>query len=184
MPNIHPLIVHFPIALIMVIFILDFLGVLFKRKSFLSTANILTIFAAAGAVMAVVSGLIAEDSIWHTDAAHELLELHETIGFTVLGLTLILLVLRPAVKKKKLFGSLGWLAVLLSFVASVLVGYTGYLGGEMVYKYGAGVQQAQTETARADSLAAELWEIRNSDSSSEAKEEPEPVKDDHSGHKH
>ena len=183
MTNIHPLIVHFPIALIIVIFILDFLGVLFKRKSFLSTANILTIFAATGAVMAVISGMVAEESVWHAGEAHELLELHEIIGFIVLGLTLILLIFRPAVKKK-LFGSLGWVAVLLSFVASMLVGYTGYLGGEMVYKYGAGVQQAEIATAKADSLTLELQKIKNEDVSSDSEEKPEPAENDHSGHKH
>lgn len=182
MTNIHPLIVHFPIALIIVIFILDFLGVLFKRKSFISTANILTIFAAIGAVMAVISGLIAEESIWHPEEAHELLELHEIMGFTVLGLMLILLIFRPAVKKK-LFGSLGWVAVFLSFAASVLVGYTGYLGGEMVYKYGAGVQQAEIATARADSLTLELQKIQIEDTS-DLKEKSEPAEDDHSDHKH
>ncbi len=183
MPNLHPLIVHFPIALIIVIFILDFFGVLFKRKSFLSAANILTIFAAIGAVMAVISGMIAEESVWHTEEAHELLELHEMIGFIILGLTLILLIFRPALKKK-LFGSLGWVAVLLSFVAAVLVGYTGFLGGEIVYKHGAGVQQAEIATAKADSLTLELQKIQSEDNSSDLKEKPELAKDGHSDHKH
>jgi len=157
MPNIHPLIVHFPIALIIVIFILDFLGALVRNKSLFSAANILTIFAAAAAVVAVISGLMAEESVWHPDQAHELLELHETIGLAVLGLTLILLIFRPVVKKKK-SRSLGWIAVLISLAAAILVGYEGYLGGEIVYKHGAGVRQAEIATARADSLSALLEE--------------------------
>jgi len=151
MSNIHPIIVHFPIALIIVVFILDLMGVLSRKKSLISAANIITIFAAVGAVFAVVSGLIAEKSVWHPEQAHELLELHETIGFVVVGLTLILLIFRPAIKKKK-SGSPGWVAVFLSLAAAVLVGYAGYLGGEIVYKHGTGVQQAEIATARADSL--------------------------------
>ena len=183
MTNIHPLIVHFPIALIIVIFILDFLGVLFKKKSFLSTANILTIFAALGALMAVVTGMIAEESVWHPGEAHEMLELHEAIGFIILGLMLVLLIFRPAVKKK-LLGKLGWVAVFLSFAASLLVGYTGYLGGEIVYKYGTGVQQAEIETARADSLAKELSKLSDEGANSDLEEKSESDRHDSSDHKH
>ena len=156
MSNIHPLIVHFPIALIIVVFILDFLGAAGRRQSLISAANILSIFAALAAVAAVVTGLIAEESVWHTDEAQELIELHETIGFAVLGAALISLLYRPALKKKKKKGSLLWVAVIISLVAAILVGYEGYLGGEIVYRHGAGVLKAQEETARADSLAALL----------------------------
>jgi len=153
MPNIHPLIVHFPIALIIVIMIMDFLGVLSRRQSFISTANILTIFAAVGAAVAVVSGLIAEESVWRPGEANDLIELHETVGLAVLGMTLISLIFRLTVKKNK-SGWPGWMAVILSLIASALVGYGGYIGGEMVYKYGTGVRQAEIATAKADSLSA------------------------------
>ena len=158
MSNIHPLIVHFPIALIIVVFILDLLGALSRQKSLVSAANILSIFAALGAVAAVVTGLIAEESVWHTDEAHELIELHETIGFAVLGAALISLIFRPAIKKKKSKNSLLWVAVIISLAAAILVGYEGYLGGEMVYRHGAGVEKAKIEAARADSLSALLEE--------------------------
>lgn len=152
MTNIHPLIVHFPIALIIVVFILDLLGAMSKRKSLVSAANILSIFAALGAVAAVITGLIAEESVWQTNEAHGLIELHETIGFAVLGAALVSLIFRPAIKKKKSKGSLLWIAVIISLAAAILVGYEGYLGGEIVYRHGAGVEKARIETARADSL--------------------------------
>jgi uncharacterized membrane protein len=177
MSNFHPLIVHFPIALIIVVFILDLLGAVSRRKSLVSAANVLSIFAALAAVAAVVSGLIAAKSVWHTDAAHELIELHETIGFAVLGAALISLIFRPAIKKKKSKGSLLWIAVIISLAAAALVGYEGYLGGEIVYRHGAGVLKAQEETARADSLAALLAE--------QNEEELEAVEEEsHDGHEH
>jgi uncharacterized membrane protein len=39
MSNFHPLIVHFPIALIIVVFILDLLGAVSRRKSLVSAAR-------------------------------------------------------------------------------------------------------------------------------------------------
>ncbi|UCE66570.1 MAG: DUF2231 domain-containing protein [Candidatus Zixiibacteriota bacterium] len=152
MSNIHPLIVHFPIALIIVVFVLDLLGAIGRGKSLISAANILSIFAALAAVAAVISGLIAEESVWRTDQVHELINLHETIGFAVLGAALVSLIFRPAIKKKKSSGGLLWIAVIISLAAAILVGYEGYLGGEMVYRHGTGVEKARIETARADSL--------------------------------
>lgn len=177
MSNIHPLIVHFPIALIIVVFALDFLGALSRRQSLISAANILSIFAALAAVAAVITGLVAEESVWHTEDAHELIELHETIGFAVLGAALVSLIFRPAIKKKKSKSSLLWVAVIISLAAAVLVGYEGYLGGEIVFRHGAGVLKAQEETARADSLSALLAEQKG--------EEPEAIEEEgHEGHHH
>jgi uncharacterized membrane protein len=106
-----------------------------------------------------------------------LIELHETIGFAVLGAALISLIFRPAIKKKKSKGSLLWIAVIISLAAAALVGYEGYLGGEIVYRHGAGVLKAQEETARADSLAALLAE--------QNEEELEAVEEEsHDGHEH
>ncbi len=178
MSNIHPLIVHFPIALIIVVFILDLLGALSRQKSIVSAANILSIFAALGAVAAVVTGLIAEESVWHTDEAHELIELHETIGFTVLGAALVSLIFRPAIKKKKSKNSLLWVAVIISLAAAVLVGYEGYLGGEIVFRHGTGIKKAQIETARADSLSTLLEEYKAE------KLETEKEKLDNQDHQH
>jgi len=180
MSNIHPLIVHFPIALIIVVFALDFLGAAGRRQSLISAANILSIFAALAAVAAVTTGLIAEESVWHTEDAHELIELHETIGFAVLGAALVSLIFRPAVRKKKSRSSLLWVAVIISLVAAILVGYEGYLGGEIVFRHGAGVEKARIETARADSLSA-LLARQNQESQVAAEEEAE---EEHENHEH
>lgn len=153
MPNLHPLVVHFPIALIIMVFVFDLISVLTKNKSILTASHILTVFAVAGAAVSVITGLIAEESIWHPQAAHELLETHETVGIIILSLASVLLIFRLALREK-LLGRLGWIAVLIGLVGFGLVGYTGYLGGEIVYRYGAGVQQAESATATADSLRA------------------------------
>jgi uncharacterized membrane protein len=143
MTNFHPMLVHFPIALIIVMFVLDLLGVLFKRDRLRQSAFILMWFALAGAAAAVISGLIAEDISWHPASVGEMLDTHELMGFLTLG-TMVLLAVVRLVFRKKIENSLNWLPVIIGGLAIVFVSYGGYLGGEMVYSHGAGVKPAET----------------------------------------
>jgi uncharacterized membrane protein len=179
MPNIHPIIVHFPIALIVVVAIFDLIGLVLKKKRFVQTANILTVFAVLGTIMAVASGLLAAESVWHTDFGHELLETHETVGFIFTGILVVLAIFRFAVGER-LFGKAGWIAFVLSMAAAAVVAYGSYLGGEMVYRYGTGVKEAQVATARADSLQFELEMTKGEGQL----EQTESVLDQHEGHDH
>ena len=159
MPNVHPVLVHFPIALIFIAVLCDLIGIIFRKNPFIFTANILTAFAALGAAAAVISGSLAENSVWHPGAAHELLETHEIVGYVFLGIMVVFAIFRFAVGEK-IYGRAGWIAVLIGVVTAAIVSYGGYLGGEIVYTHGTGVREAQAATARADSLANELNSLR------------------------
>jgi uncharacterized membrane protein len=171
-PNIHPLVIHFPIALILVMVACDLIGVLGGKKSFISAANIVSVFASLGAIVAVITGTLASDTVWHPEAAHEIMETHETVGFIVLGIIIVLTIFRLAIGKK-IYGSLGWVALIVGLVGAGFVSYGGYLGGDMVFDHGAGVKQAQVETARADSLSSELRSLRGEEPDSTEAEELE-----------
>jgi len=145
MPNFHPMIIHFPIALIIVILACDTIGLLFKRKSFFEIGTVLSVFALAGAAAAVISGLVAEDSAWQIAQAHEIIEDHEIAGLIYTAFRIVF--------RHKISGKLGWLSLLLAFWGSAIVARVGYLGGEMVFRYGTAVEQAEIQTNRADSLA-------------------------------
>ena len=160
MPNIHPMIVHFPIALIITVFIIDIIGLILKSEKLLYAGTIMTLAALVGAVGAVLSGLIAEDSVWHPGAAHELLETHELIGFISLGIIAVAAIIRWALKDK-LLGFGGWLILIITAVAIGFVSYGGYLGGEMVFTHGAGVKTAEELTAKNASLQGQLNELKN-----------------------
>lgn len=152
MPNFHPLIIHFPIALIIVILACDTIGFFFKKKSFFDVGTILSVFALAGAIAAVISGLVAEDSAWKIAQAHEALEDHETAAFIFLGFMAIYTAFR-IVFRHKISEKLGWLSLLMALWGSAIVARVGYLGGEIVFHYGTAVKQAEIQTNRADSLA-------------------------------
>jgi uncharacterized membrane protein len=152
MPNLHPLIIHFPIALIFVILACDAIGVFFKRKAFFEIGTILSVFALAGAIAAVISGLVAEDSAWKIAQVHETLEDHETAAFIFLGFMVMYTAFR-IVFRQRISEKLGWLSLLLALWGSAIVARVGFLGGEMVFHYGTAVKQAEIQTNRADSLA-------------------------------
>ena len=142
MSNFHPMIVHFPIALIFVAFAIDLLGKILKREKLLYAGTVVTLFAAAGALAAVISGLVAEDTGWHPASVGEMLETHELMGFITLGLVAVMTIVRLALHDK-LKGTIGWLPVIIGGLAIVFVSYGGYLGGEMVYTHGAGVKASE-----------------------------------------
>ena len=152
MPNVHPLVVHFPIALIFVIVACDLIGLLFHNRTFILTGTILSVFAALGAAVTAISGLLAADDVWHLPASSEMLETHETLGLVFLGIIVVMLILRFALKDR-IYGKLGWIVFVWGVIGAGVVTGGGYLGGEMVYRYGTGVKEAQMAVARADSLA-------------------------------
>jgi len=162
MTNIHPMLVHFPIALVIVMFVLDLLGVLFKRDRLKQSAFILMWFALAGAAAAVISGLIAEDISWHPIAVGEMLETHELMGFLTLGSMALLVVVRLAFRKK-IESGLSWLPVIIGGLAIVFIAYGGYLGGEMVFTHGAGVAAAEKAAQNNATLEGKLKAMERSD---------------------
>jgi uncharacterized membrane protein len=153
MPNLHPLIIHFPIALTIVILACDSIGFFLKRKAFFEVGTILSVFALAGALAAVISGLVAEDSAWKTAQVREILEDHEAAAYIFLGFMALYTAFR-IVFRHKITEKLGWLSLILALWGAAIVARVGYLGGEMVFTYGTAVKQAEFQTNRADSLAA------------------------------
>ncbi len=179
MPNFHPMLVHFPIALIFIVVACDLIGHITGKKPYIKAANIITGFAALGAIASVLTGVAAEESVWLPGSAHDLFELHELLGFTFLGIVVVLAIIRLAVGEK-IYGSMGRVALLIAIIGAAVVGWGGYLGGEMVYTHGAGVKQAEISTARADSLYNELKIIDEEEFEDEGSEDNQ----DNDAHKH
>ena len=177
MPNLHPMIIHFPIALIFVVAICDLIGIMSGKRSLIQTANIISVFAALGAIAAVTTGLLAEDSAWLSETAHEIMETHEMFGFIFLGLIIVTAIFRLAIGDK-IYDRFKWIGLILALVGSSIVSYGGYLGGEMVYTHGAGVKEAQLKTAEVDSLQSELNRVKGEGQT----EEVEQATDGHDSH--
>jgi uncharacterized membrane protein len=140
--NIHPMLVHFPIAFLSVYFLLEVLGSLLGWESWRRAAAPMLYCGAAGAIVAAAAGLYAAGIVTHGQAVHDLMEWHERFGVTTASLASILAVWRYTVKSlasqmaKALYFSLAGL-----MVASMMAGAD--LGGSMVYQHGVAVQSLQ-----------------------------------------
>lgn len=142
-PNVHPLLVHFPIALLIAALVLDLVA-LFARKDRLTVGTgAILVLAALGAAAALITGFLAEETVEAMppdEARHETLEAHELAAIAVLVLTIALALWRVAARMEYPQGRLRWLYLALLAVACVLVSITGHLGGTLVYVHGVGVR--------------------------------------------
>jgi uncharacterized membrane protein len=139
--HLHPMIVHFPIALLIVGFLSDIVGLLTKRDFFTQTGFYLFTLGAVGVIAAFVTGDQAGDGIIEEGALKQALEIHEEAATLAIWVTSIAAVFRIALfLLKKYSGVLKMVSLALGLLAVMAIARTGYYGGELVYKHAAGVQ--------------------------------------------
>ncbi len=137
----HPMLVHFPIALLIVGFLSDLAGLIAKRPFFTRSGMYLSLLGALGVIAAYVSGTIAGDGLSEAGALKQALERHEGAAELTLWITLLAAVTRAVVVLMKERGArLLWIALVLAAAAVGSVARTGYYGGELVFKHAAGVR--------------------------------------------
>jgi uncharacterized membrane protein len=138
----HPLFVHFPIALLILAGIAALTDTI-KSSSQLRKVVVWNLLAATlGAGLAVIVGLRDASVIPHNETIHEIMELHEKMGFIVFIFSLCLsLWFLTRYQHMKKIENIFFIVAL--WVSITLIGYTGYLGGKMVYDNGAGIKPMQ-----------------------------------------
>lgn len=137
--NLHPLVVHLPIMLLMIAACTQLASIFIWKKPL----NWVTLLLLVGGV----AGAIASSKLTHphthglTPAAQQVLALHDTYADWTLWLSVAGLTLKSVsmwlVKDRR------WLEVAIAVVVSgsaVTVGMTGHYGGTLVYIHGVGVQ--------------------------------------------
>jgi len=133
--DLHPAVVHFPIALA-VTGVAAELGYLLIRRPWIKWFGpILLTLALAGSGVAYFSGQSVHDKAVDQGVPHAAIEKHETSCVWALGALGIAAILSWAVRPR---GKGIWLSALIALAAAGLTLYTGYLGGELVYIHGAG----------------------------------------------
>lgn len=137
--NVHPLFVHFPIALLMVAGVLFFACYFFDIREMPVVAKWNLIFGSLSTVAAVVTGLLAASTVPHSHEIHEAMIVHRNIMATVallsLGLGGYLYFKKDVflIQKNLLF------LLALGLMMGLLTVGADY-GGKMVFKYGAGTE--------------------------------------------
>jgi uncharacterized membrane protein len=135
--NVHPLVVHFPIAFLMGAALFYFLALIFRKDTLATTAFLLLILGAFSACVAAGSGLYAEEGVMVSLSVREyLLEHHEQLMLATTGLSIALtiwaVIARPFPKKKRA------LFVLVFIIMLGIMTWGADYGARMVYDYNAG----------------------------------------------
>lgn len=138
MANVHPLIVHFPIALLISFVAVELLGTVFKTHSWRHLAGGLLYLGTLAAGAAVMAGEIAGSTVEHGENVHQILEQHETIGYLILSLSILLSIWR-LLAGGLVKGLMNIPYILLSVLLALLIVLGADLGGMMVYKFGVAV---------------------------------------------
>ena len=112
-PRLHAALNDLPTALLLIAVLFDVLA-LARRSQTLRAVGFWTLMAGAvGGVLAVISGLQAEDHIQHGEEVHRVMETHETLALITLG-TFAVLALWRLVRERRMGSGERLASVLLS----------------------------------------------------------------------
>lgn len=134
--ELHPALVHFPIALLPVAVGADLLGRATGSHTLLEAGRVGIALAAGSAAISAVAGLAAQQAVHAEGAAHDALVTHRTLNLGLVGVSTGMAVWRQGRRRP----TPGYLA--LGLAAMGVMSYSAYLGGHMVYELGVGVKEA------------------------------------------
>lgn len=144
---IHPICVHFAVALTVFGCVLDWLGAVRGERGWQQAGCLSFCVGVAAIGLAVLSGWIEQQlprpaSVFDAQVQNVLFY-HEYLGYGLLGFFVMLAIVRLRLQDR-----LPALFVVLSVFGLVGLAIQGYLGGELVYRYGAGVRAVQILSAQ------------------------------------
>lgn len=153
MANFHPLVVHFPIALLTMFFLVELARTCLKKESWQMLASGLLYTGTFFAAISVYLGFQAAETVAHDDVAHGIMEQHESYGVAVLCLAGLLSIWRLIAMRYKGI-QIRSVFLMLAGLLNILLVLGADLGGLMVYGHGVGVQVGPGSPGLAEGLVA------------------------------
>lgn len=161
-PNIHPLIIHFPIALLVVAVLFDAARLVFKNESWLEKC-VLALYStgSVGLIAAFVSGRQAVETVTVFGDAIPVVTSHEDWALYTMIYFLIFTAIRWITFMKKIESAfLLPLFVVIGLGGSFMLWQTGELGSKLVYKHGVAVSETSRLQDRIEQLERDLATMR------------------------
>ena len=140
----HPIFVHFTIALTFASLVFDALGFFFNKASLTAAGGWALVGAALMTLATLSTGLTSSTRAPVEEGeARSFLRAHMALGFIFYGLLVAIVFWRISLW---LSGqSVSWVYLAALAVVALVMTVQGYLGGELVYRYGVEVEQAYRE---------------------------------------
>ena len=140
-PNLHPIFVHFTVALLIIstaLFVIaKILKGRFENKALLNAAYVNLWIGSLITIVTVAMGIYAYYTVQHDSPSHAAMTDHRNWAFITSAVFILPLILSIINYRKKEHYNFSFIAILI--VASGLLLTTAYKGGEVVYRYGIGV---------------------------------------------
>lgn len=174
-PNIHPLTVHFPIALLMAALGLQAAALIGNRDAWAGHARACLYLGTLGALAAAGTGWLAADGLGHDSPGHEFVHVHRNFmavsTLLALGTSMASWHLAARAPQRDR-------AVLLGLVCTCAVLTLGAdRGANLVFRYGVGVSSTSPPAAAHEDGHTDEHAVP-------AEPAPPPPESDHSGHDH
>lgn len=137
-PRLHAALNDLPAALLLVAVLFDLAAAILNRPPLRTVGFWALVTGAVGGVLAVISGLQAEEHIAHGEAVHRVMETHEELALITLGMFAVLALWR--IVRDRRMGSTERMAALVASLGGVgLLLATAVYGGKLVFEHAAGI---------------------------------------------
>ena len=137
--DLHSIIVHFPIALLVLLAALTLYVVLRPRSGMLQTTWLLLVLGTVGAIAATVSGLVSHFPYEETEL-HSIIETHQFWSFGVTALFIAATIWRFISRRRGSDCGASVPFLLVVALGTGLLVMSGMTGGDLVFDYGINVR--------------------------------------------
>lgn len=133
--HIHPMLVHFPIALVTFGFVAEVAFLFMKKQVCLPKIGTYLLFTGTlSSIVVLLSGFLFTTEM--SGSAGEIMETHELFAvITVISLVIASIFRIFILLKKSENANLQWVGLAMYAIATISVSITGFYGGNLVYSY-------------------------------------------------
>lgn len=137
-PRLHAALNDLPAALLLVAVLFELTSLILRKPALRVVGFWTLVIGAVGGALAVISGLQAEEHIAHGEAVHRVMETHETLGLTTLGIFAVVAIWR-ILRETRMAGAERAVVLALSLVGTGFLLATASYGGRLVFDHAAGI---------------------------------------------